>query len=114
MIEGYNTIFHKKILASVNQLSAEIKLTEARKSTHVDSYPIQMEVFNPKRINTDRQVRSGTSKLWNDEARTTAAKISFSRDMAKLWNNAPTTITNATCLNGAKRNIKNYCQTLEL
>ena len=37
--------------------------------------------------------------LWNDEAKTTAAKISFSRDMAKLWNNAPTTITNAPCLN---------------
>ena len=73
-----------------------------------------MEVFNPNRENSERIVRPGTTKLWNDEAKTSAAKISFSRDMAKLWNNAPMNITNATCLSGAKREIKIFCKELAL
>ena len=108
------SLLTKYNLPSVNQLSAEIKLTEAWKSTHVDSYPIQMEVFNPNRVNTSRIVRPTTTKQWNDEAKTGAAKISFSRDMAKLWNTAPSTITNATCLGAAKREIKKYCKLMAL
>ena len=108
------SLLTKYNIPSVNQLAAEIKLTEAWKSTHLSTYPIQMEVFNPNRVNSDRTVRPGTTKLWNDEANTTSAKISFSRDMAKLWNNAPLNITNAPCLSGAKREIKKFCKQLAL
>ena len=107
LLEKYN-------LSSVNQLAAEIKLTEAWKATHVASYPVQLETFNPSRVNSGRTVRPGTRKLWNDEAKTSAAKISFSRDTAKLWNNAPTVITSAISLNCAKREVKKYCKSLVL
>ena len=107
LLEKYN-------LSSVNQLAAEIKLTEAWKATHVASYPVQLETFNPSRVNSGRTVRPGTRKLWKDEAKTSAAKISFSRDTAKLWNNAPTVITNAISLNCAKREIKKYCKSVML
>ena len=90
------------------------KLIEAWKATHVDSYPVQLETFNPSRVNSGRTVRPGTRKLWKDEAKTSAAKISFSRDTAKLWNNAPTDITSAISLNCAKREIKKYCKSLVL
>ena len=73
-----------------------------------------MKVFHPNRENSERIVRPGTTKLWNDEAKTSASKISFSRDMAKLWNNAPMNITSATCLSGAKREIQNFCKQLAL
>ena len=108
------SLLTKYNLPSINQLSAEIKLTEAWKSTHIVDYPIKMDEFNPNRVHTERLVRTGTTKHWNDEARTTAAKMSFSRDMAKLWNSAPIRITNATCLSGAKREIKIFCKTLAL
>ena len=100
-------------LPSVNQLAVEIKLTEAWKSTNVDLYPVKMEPFNQGRPGIDRTVRTGTRKLWNDEANT-AAKLSFIRDTAKLWNNAPEKITNAANLSCAKSEIKKYCKLLEI
>ena len=75
---------------------------------------MKMEPFNPGRPGIDRTARPGTRKLWNDEANLTAAKLSFSRDTAKLWNNAPDKITNAANLSWAKREIKKYCKLLEL
>ena len=108
------SLLQKYNLPSVNQLAAEIKLTEAWKSTHVDLYPVKMEPLNPGRPDIDRTVRTGTRKLWNDEANSTAAKLSFSRDTAKLWNNAPEKVTNAANLSCAKREIKKYCKLLEL
>ena len=50
--------------------------------------------------------------MWKDDAKTTAAKVSFSRDCARLWNNCPDIITHATTLNLAKKKIKKYCSTL--
>ena len=73
-----------------------------------------MKVFHPNRENSERIVRPGTTKLWNYEAKTSVAKISFSRDMSKLWNNAPMNITSATSLSGAKREIKIFCKQLAL
>ena len=108
------SLLQKYNLSSVNQLAAEIKLTKAWKATHVDSYPVQMETFNPSRVNSGRTVRPGTRKLWNDEAKTSAAKISFSKDTAKLWNNAPTDVTSASTLSGAKREIKKHCKSYVL
>ena len=89
------SILHKYKLQSVNQLSAEIKRIEAWKSINVDSYPIQLEENNPGRIEIERSVRQGTRKEWKDDSKSTAAKISFSRDAAKLWNKAPISIKNA-------------------
>ena len=71
LLEKYN-------LSSVNQLAAEIKLTEAWKATHVASYPVQLETFNPSRVNSGRTVRPGTRKLWNDEAKYFSCKNQFS------------------------------------
>ena len=41
------------------------------------------------RVETGREVRPSTSRMWNEDSQTRAAKESFSRDTAKLWNMAP-------------------------
>ena len=87
------SLLQKYNLPSVNQLAAEIKLTEAWKSTHVPQYPVNLECFNPGRSDSERSVRTGTRKLWNDEAKSNAAKICFSRDTAKFKDLSVTSIT---------------------
>ena len=108
------SLLQKYNLQSVNQLAAQIKLLEAWKSQNIDLYPLQLERNNPNRINVQREIRPGSIKLWKDEAKTTAAKISFSRDTAKLWNNAPENIKQALTLTRAKKEIKKYCTSLEV
>ena len=55
----------------------------------MELYPVQLETNNPRREGVGKIVRASTRKFWKDDAKSTAAKISFSRDTAKIWNNAP-------------------------
>ena len=99
-------------IPSVNQLSAEIKLTESWKSVHIDGYPFQLEPNNPSRDTQGRSIRATTEKKWKDTAKSKAGEMSCSRDAAKLWNNAPLTIKSAKTLSLAKKEIKAYCKTI--
>ena len=101
-------------IPSVNQLAAEIKLIETWKSQNIANYPFMLEPNNPGRNDGGRSVRESTTKNWKDMSKTKAARESMSRDCAKLWNTAPTNITSATTLCGAKRLIKAYCKTFEI
>ena len=53
-------------------------------------------------------------KLWKDDAKTMAGKLSFSRDSARLWNIVPDSIKQASSLYIAKKEIKKYCNMLVL
>ena len=108
------SLLEKHNLPSVNQLAAHIKLVEAWKCTNKDNYPLNMEPNNPDREDTQRELRPSSIKLWKDDAKSVAAKISFSRDTAKLWNNATDVIKNAKTLKTAKKEIKSYCSQLPL
>ena len=55
----------------------------------MELYPVQLETNNPGREGVGRIFRASTRKFWKDEAKFTAAKISFSRDITKIWKNAP-------------------------
>ena len=101
-------------LSSVNQLAAEIKLLESWKSVNLANYPFQLERNNTSQTNNDRVLRLTSIKFGKDEARSKAASKNISRDCAKLWNNAPMTIKNASTLWCAKKEIKSYCRSLEL
>ena len=107
LLEKYN-------IPSVNQLAAEIKLVEAWKCQNVEQYPLKLEPNNPNKNGSDRVIRTSSIKMWKDDAKTMAAKVSFSRDCARLWNNCPVSITQATTLNLAKKEIKKFCCTLVL
>ena len=101
-------------LISVNQLAANIKLTETWKSINLPNYPIQLEPNVIDRPETDRIVRMSTNRMWNQDARSRAEKESFSRNAAKLWNAAPLSIKNAKTLRIAKNEIKLHCKSLPI
>ena len=102
------------ILPSVYQLAAQIKLIEGWKCTNIEQYLLKLELNNPNKAVTDRVIRTSSIKIWKDEAKTAAAKMSFSRDCARLWNVAPDSIKQASTLGRAKSEIKNFCKLLEL
>ena len=79
-----SSLLKKYGLPSVNQLAGEITLVEAWKSIHVTDYPFQMEECNPNRLNSDRMVRSTTTKKWKDFALTKAARESIGIDCARI------------------------------
>ena len=109
-----SSLLLKYSLPSVNQLAGEIKLVEAWKATHIDSYPFKLEECHANRQVLDRSVRPTTTRKWKDYASSKAARESISIDCAKLWNNAPAEIINARNLSCAKREIKKYCKSIEL
>ena len=101
-------------LLSVNQLAASIKLCEVWKAENVPNYPVQLEPNQRISTYTERSVRPTTNRKWNQDCNSTAARESFSRNAAKLWNSAPLTIKNAKNLNLAKKEIKKHCKMLPI
>ena len=92
-------------LLSVNKLAAQIKLTEAWKSVHLEGYAIVLEPYNKDRPLNNHELRIQSNRVFNDSAKSKMASQSFNVDAAKLWNLAPTSVTNATTLIIAKRAI---------
>ena len=91
-----------------------VDICEVWKSEIIANYPIELEPNHQGLGPTERSVRPSTSRKWNQDARSTAAKESFSRNAAKLWNTAPQCIKTAKCLRAAKSEIRKYCSTLPI
>ena len=105
------SLLKKYNLPSVNQLSGEIKLTEAWKSIHVPNYPFKIVPNNTFVSNSDRSLRTNSIRIWKDTANSKAGINSFCMDTAKLWNNCPVEIKNATSIGIAKSAIKKFTRT---
>ena len=99
-------------MLSVNQLAATIKLTEVWKSVNVEDYPIKL--IKSKESKSEREVRMGTRRQFDESAKRKVSKVSFVFDAARLWNQAPQAINNCNSLKSAKRAIKSYCKTLPI
>ena len=102
-----SVLLSKTGLLSVNQLAASIKLCEVWKSENVENYPVKLEPNNPGQTMNERTLRPSTIRKWNQDAKSTAAKESFSRNAAKLWNLAPLAIKSAKSLSLAKKKLIN-------
>ena len=76
------------------------------------NYPVHLEPNYTTDNENKRVLRPSSTRLWNQDAKLTAAKESFSRSAAKLWNLAPSCIKNALNLIGAKKEISKYCKSL--
>ena len=81
--------------------------TKAREACHIDEYPIKLERNHDNLIPNDRVVRPHITRHWKEDGRTIAARDSFTRSSAKIWNQAPFTIKDANTLNLAKKINKN-------
>ena len=108
------SMLNKFNLLSVNQLAAQIKLTEVWKAKNVDSYALS---FDPYKKNTPAQsmelnLRPRPTRVYNDSSRLHISKQSFNIDGARLWNLAPIQITTALTLGIAKSAILAHVKTL--
>ena len=105
-------LLEKSGLLSVNQTAASIKLIEVWKSLNISKYPVHLEPNKSTNDENSRVLRPTSVRAWNQDANTTAARESFSRNAAKIWNAAPENINNAKSINIAKKEIKKYCKSL--
>ena len=109
-----SSMLNKFGLLSVNQLAAQIKLTEVWKLINVENCPLNLEPFNPNlnQGELSHNLRPKQTKTFKDTARLRVSKCSFNIDAAKIWNVAPSDIQKATTLSSAKTAIKKFCLTL--
>ena len=106
------TIYEETNLLSVNQINAQIKLSEVWKSMNNTKYPTQwtkrcdvLKREGLKNYNKPEIVIKGSSMLQSQ---------TFVNDAANLWNIAPLTIKNCTSLGSAKKQIKIFVRSLPL
>ena len=90
-------------MLSVNQIAAQIKLTEMWKASNDPQYPIKMKTR--ERQENAVETRSVTRGDLTEVGRSTRAKKSFICDAAKVWNKAPEKIRTSKTLTTAKKAI---------
>ena len=99
-------------MLSVNQMNAQIKLTEAWKITNIANYPTKWEMKSKNE--EERLTRATTADIVPETAKTTLAQNTCNNDAKKLWNKAPCEIKNAKTLTSAKKAIKHFVLTLPI
>ena len=98
-------LFHTRCISHVSYGKVCIKVE------HTSDYPVTLEKNHDNLIPHGRILRPHITREWNEDGRTIAAKESFSRNIAKLWNQAPTNIKVANTLPIVKilvNNVKQY------
>ena len=105
-------IFNATKLLSVNQINAQIKITEVWKSQNITNYPTiwtkRNEVIKRpglKSTNKPELMISGKSYLQSH---------TFYNDAAKVWNGVPVEIKKCKTLISAKKSIKKFVLTLPI
>ena len=99
-------------MLSVNQVNAQVKLTEIWKSINIENYPIQSQ-----KVNYNMEARATRASNRGDlmiEASTLKSQATFLNDAFKIWNEAPTIIKTSKSLSIAKKEIRKYVTTLPI
>ena len=106
------TIYNETNLLSVNQINAQIKLTEVGKCQNVNLNPIKWTKRNEviqrpglKSSNKPELVIMGKSRSQSQ---------TFINEAAKIWNEAPNAVNDCTSLHQAKNQIKIFVKTLPI
>ena len=102
----------KNNILSVNQMMAQIKITEMWKATCTSNNPLKVEQKNIPECG--RITRSHTNGDLNIEGFSTLSQNSCVEDAKRVWNNVPNQIKSASTLYTAKKEIKAYCCTLPI
>ena len=97
-------------LLSVNQINAQIKLTEAWKSINVAKYPIQTTPL--QRSEDARSTRALTNGMLLEAKTTISSDKTFLNNTIHIWNRAPIEIKNCSSLYSVKKAIKAFVVTL--
>ena len=106
------SILTKLNMLSVNQMNAQMKLTEAWKVNNEPEYPIKWVMKSTQ--DDERLTRATAADIVPETARTNLSQSTFNNDAKKIWNLAPLHIKNCTSIFGAKKAIKNFVATLPI
>ena len=105
LLEKFKTI-------SVNQLNAQIKLLEIWKSLNLEDYPLQIrQQEKEENVATTRAAARGRPIAIG---RSTLTQSSCVSDAIKLWNSAPSDVTDSLTIYRAKTQIKKFVKTLPI
>ena len=99
-------------MQSVNQLNAQIKITEIWKAVHKVNYPIEVNKYTLNA--TERLSRTKTSDKLLISGHSDLQKSTFKNDAIMLWNNCLDSITKCTSLIAAKKAIRCYTKCLPI
>ena len=99
-------------MLSVNQTSAQIKLTEIWKARNTENNPLKIQ---PRITSVEtRKTRSVSKGTLANKGSATITTNTFIEDAIRVWNNAPEAIKSAKTLYSVKTEIKRYCNTLPI
>ena len=102
------SMLKKNKMLSINQMHAQVKLTEMWKATNYKNYPLSITKQLPSI--TGRVTRGVTEgKLIEPSTLNT-----FIGNATRLWNNAPMEIKSSKSISIAKKEIKKYCEQLPI
>ena len=105
-------MLEKHNMMSINQINAQIKMTEIWKAVNDETHPFKIEV--PKHKAEERVSRGQLSGYIQSKALTNITKKTFINDSVKAWNLAPHSLKMQTTLIGAKTAIKEFVKTLPI
>ena len=98
------SMLNNQQMLSVNQLQAQIKLTEMWKAAMFDNYPLKIEKMK-------ESVEGRISEMYPKKTSKNQKTLNtFIVDATRLWNKAPNAIRNAKSIKMAKKEIKLHCK----
>ena len=96
-------------MLSVNQINAQIKITEAWKNSQDIDYPLKF-----KKVTNDCHTRAATNGDMIEFGKSDLVKSSFLSDASKAWNKTPMEIKECNTLWSAKKAIKTFVKQLPI
>ena len=106
------SLLEEQNMLSVNQMAAQIKLTEMWKSSNDPQYPIKMKTRDTQV--EGMETRNSTRGDLTEIGGSTRAKKSFTIDAAKVWTKALEKMRTAKTLATAKKAIRAHCKMLPI
>ena len=102
------SMLEKNDMLSINQMHAQVKLTEMWKATNYKNYPLNIDRLQPAE---NGRVTRGVSEGKLSEPTTLTT---FIGNATWLWNKAPIVIKSAKSISIVKKEIKQFCKTLPI
>ena len=97
---------------SVNQLNAQIKITEIWKAKNLESYPLKIhrQTTNVSSMEFRSRENGSIKELYGSDT----LRSTFINDAIKVWNLTPVSIKKCKSLFSVKREIKKFVSTLPI
>ena len=99
-------------MLSVNQINAQIKLTEVWKAVNDPNHPLKIEKLC--HVNANCVTRAVKNQDLKEFGKSSIVQSTFLSDACKVWNNCPKNIKDCETIWSAKKAIKAYVSTLPL